>query len=290
MFLMCKLLIHRFYEGLVKSYDHQKKRHVVLYNDGDVEVLRLDKERWELVSKSSKPTKRNRLSKSPRSKGGSSKKNIKSLDNAKKKYEGLIDISPSSMVRGKRTPRKNLKQKQKGVFRRTLEYSEAERKEDPDMSEPEPEPESEPEHEHTTFSKVDNLDTEEEASDKEGGNSAGEQESDEEKQNKHAENSFSDGDSKEIEPDSGQKETENVERSGSDEGEEGEEEEEEEEEEKESPSATRENSTEEANRSGLGCKEDDGESQPTDHDRKSSDSDEAEFSDDMPLVPISIFS
>ncbi|KVI01136.1 Armadillo-like helical, partial [Cynara cardunculus var. scolymus] len=253
----------RFYEGLVKSYDHQKRRHVVLYNDGDVEVLRLDKERWELVGETSKPTKRNRLSKSPRPKGGSSKKNTKSLDNAKEKYEEFTDIPPSSMVRGKRTPRKNLKQRRKGVFQRTLEYLEAERKEDPDMTEPEPE--SEPEHEHATFSKVDNLDTEEEASDREGGNSAGEQESDEEKQNKHAKHSFSDSDSsKEIEPDSGQKETENVERSGSDD----------EEEVKESPSATRENSTEEANRS----------SQATDHDRKSSeDSDEAEFSDDMPL-------
>ncbi|XP_024982599.1 sister chromatid cohesion protein PDS5 homolog A [Cynara cardunculus var. scolymus] len=252
-----------FYEGLVKSYDHQKRRHVVLYNDGDVEVLRLDKERWELVGETSKPTKRNRLSKSPRPKGGSSKKNTKSLDNAKEKYEEFTDIPPSSMVRGKRTPRKNLKQRRKGVFQRTLEYLEAERKEDPDMTEPEPE--SEPEHEHATFSKVDNLDTEEEASDREGGNSAGEQESDEEKQNKHAKHSFSDSDSsKEIEPDSGQKETENVERSGSDD----------EEEVKESPSATRENSTEEANRS----------SQATDHDRKSSeDSDEAEFSDDMPL-------
>ncbi|KAJ9566892.1 hypothetical protein OSB04_002858 [Centaurea solstitialis] len=244
-----------FYEGLVKSYDHQKKRHVVLYNDGDVEVLRLDKERWELMGKTSKPTKRNRLSKSPRPKGGSSRKNTKSLDNAKKKHEKSTDISPSSTVRGKRTPRKNLKQRRKAVARRSLEYLEAERKKDPDTTNSEAE--SEPEHEHATFSKVDNLDTEEEASDKDEGNSAGEQESDEEKQNKHAENSFSDNDSsKEIGPDSGQKETENSERSD----------EEEENEEKESPSATKEDSS----RS----------SQPTD---RSSDSDEAEFSDDMPL-------
>lgn len=29
----------------------------ILYQDGDVEVLRLDKERWELVGKVGKPTK-----------------------------------------------------------------------------------------------------------------------------------------------------------------------------------------------------------------------------------------
>ncbi|XP_048614672.1 sister chromatid cohesion protein PDS5 homolog A-like isoform X2 [Brassica napus] len=46
----------RFYEGTVKSYDSTKQKHVILYEDGDVEVLRLDKERWELVD-SGKPTK-----------------------------------------------------------------------------------------------------------------------------------------------------------------------------------------------------------------------------------------
>lgn len=60
------------------------------------------------------------------------------------------------MVRGKRTPRKNTKQRQKAVSRKTLEFFEVERKED---SEPESEPESEHEHEEVTFSKVDNLDT-----------------------------------------------------------------------------------------------------------------------------------
>ncbi|KAK6133264.1 hypothetical protein DH2020_033025 [Rehmannia glutinosa] len=41
----------RYYEGVVKSFDTEKKKHVVLYDDGDVEVLKLDKERWELVEK-----------------------------------------------------------------------------------------------------------------------------------------------------------------------------------------------------------------------------------------------
>ncbi|GMQ01733.1 hypothetical protein CsSME_00048275 [Camellia sinensis var. sinensis] len=32
-------------------------KNCVLYDDGDVEVLRLDKERWELVDNGHKPTK-----------------------------------------------------------------------------------------------------------------------------------------------------------------------------------------------------------------------------------------
>ncbi|CAL5052458.1 unnamed protein product [Urochloa decumbens] len=36
----------RFYQGVVQSYDSSKKRHTVLYDDGDVEVLNLAKEKW----------------------------------------------------------------------------------------------------------------------------------------------------------------------------------------------------------------------------------------------------
>ncbi|CAN6201777.1 unnamed protein product [Urochloa humidicola] len=36
----------RFYQGVVQSYDSSKKRHTVLYDDGDVEVLNLGKEKW----------------------------------------------------------------------------------------------------------------------------------------------------------------------------------------------------------------------------------------------------
>ncbi|KAI8004314.1 Callose synthase 4 [Camellia lanceoleosa] len=46
----------RFY-GVVKSYDSEHKKYVVLYDDGDVEVLHLDKEHWELVDNGHKPTK-----------------------------------------------------------------------------------------------------------------------------------------------------------------------------------------------------------------------------------------
>ncbi|KAG2605958.1 sister chromatid cohesion protein PDS5 homolog A-like isoform X3 [Panicum virgatum] len=36
----------RFYGGVVQSYDSSKKKHTVLYDDGDVEVLNLSKEKW----------------------------------------------------------------------------------------------------------------------------------------------------------------------------------------------------------------------------------------------------
>jgi len=80
------LIYCRFYEGTVKSYDSSKRKHVVslhselvqlfflltyssdiivlwhvmwkiLYDDGDVEVLCLEKERWELIDKGGKPNK-----------------------------------------------------------------------------------------------------------------------------------------------------------------------------------------------------------------------------------------
>ncbi|KAG6734093.1 hypothetical protein I3842_01G255900 [Carya illinoinensis] len=38
-----------FYEGLVNFYDPVKKKHQVLYADGDEEILNLKKERWQLV-------------------------------------------------------------------------------------------------------------------------------------------------------------------------------------------------------------------------------------------------
>ncbi|CAN8245665.1 unnamed protein product [Cochlearia groenlandica] len=94
----------RFYEGTVKSYDSTRNKHVILYEDGDVEVLRLDKERWELIE--TKPSKKSR-----KSKGGSNKK--RSSGNRRKNSNGLQrDEDPiTTTPKGKRTPKKNLKNK-----------------------------------------------------------------------------------------------------------------------------------------------------------------------------------
>ncbi|KAJ6428278.1 hypothetical protein OIU84_023659, partial [Salix udensis] len=42
-------LVCRFYEGVVDSYDPIKKKHRVLYGDGDEEKLNLKRQRWELI-------------------------------------------------------------------------------------------------------------------------------------------------------------------------------------------------------------------------------------------------
>ncbi|CAI9106670.1 OLC1v1005874C1 [Oldenlandia corymbosa var. corymbosa] len=39
---------HEYYEGIVETYDPIKKEHKVVYLDGDVEILRLENERWLL--------------------------------------------------------------------------------------------------------------------------------------------------------------------------------------------------------------------------------------------------
>ncbi|XP_052202932.1 sister chromatid cohesion protein PDS5 homolog A isoform X2 [Diospyros lotus] len=98
----------QFYEGVVKSYDPQKKKHVILYDDGDVEVLRLDKERWELVEHGRKPSKRSKLSKGPLHKGSlleQKKQSFSSLQQSKISAK----MSPPSKLKGKRTPRQNLR-------------------------------------------------------------------------------------------------------------------------------------------------------------------------------------
>ncbi|CAM6068590.1 unnamed protein product [Sphagnum tenellum] len=52
-------LDRRFYKGEVISYDAKKKRHKVLYDDGEQEILDLGVERWQLT------TKKQRLMKNP---------------------------------------------------------------------------------------------------------------------------------------------------------------------------------------------------------------------------------
>ncbi|KAL6544680.1 hypothetical protein OROMI_023542 [Orobanche minor] len=96
-----------YYEGVVKSFDTEKKKHVILYDDGDVEVLRLSKQRWEIVGKD---LKRSGSSNDISQKGGSGKGKKSSRGPSKDK---ILEKSLSSQVRRKRTPRKNPKQRPK---------------------------------------------------------------------------------------------------------------------------------------------------------------------------------
>ncbi|KAK2659293.1 hypothetical protein Ddye_005826 [Dipteronia dyeriana] len=43
----------QFYDGVIHSFDPTKKRHKVLYNDGDEEILNLKRERWEFIGEDS---------------------------------------------------------------------------------------------------------------------------------------------------------------------------------------------------------------------------------------------
>ncbi|GER52831.1 sister chromatid cohesion protein pds5 [Striga asiatica] len=132
----------KFYEGVVKSFDSEEKKHAILYDDGEVEVLCLEKERWELLDKGKKtevveilPNNCSSLtyayfhlakvltvlalnlqkSGSPKGlhpKGGSSGKKRKSTAGSERNKE-LEEKSLSSKARGKSTPHKSVKHKQK---------------------------------------------------------------------------------------------------------------------------------------------------------------------------------
>ncbi|KAJ7946454.1 sister chromatid cohesion protein PDS5-like A-A-like [Quillaja saponaria] len=130
----------QFYEGTVKSYDSMKNKHVILYDDGDVEVLRLEKERWEIVDKGRKSTKKFKSPKSPssleKSSGQKNKKPSRSQSQHKKS---------AKTVNGKRTPTKSVKRGQKGASRiRSLQEDDKENSEILNLEE-------------TTASKVDEM-------------------------------------------------------------------------------------------------------------------------------------
>ncbi|KAK4369677.1 hypothetical protein RND71_009152 [Anisodus tanguticus] len=109
----------KFYEGVVKSFDTQKSKHVVLYEDGDVEVLRLEKECWELVGGVQKPVKGSNSKKVSRYEKASGERKNKALAASRQKKE-TDKMPPLSQVQGKRTPRKNLKYGQKGPSKSSL--------------------------------------------------------------------------------------------------------------------------------------------------------------------------
>ncbi|KAJ4704111.1 sister chromatid cohesion protein PDS5-like A-like [Melia azedarach] len=117
----------QFYQGTIKSYDPIKRKHVILYDDGDVEVLRLDKERWELLDNGRKPVKK--------SKSNSLKRNstIEVSPGKRNKVSGGSHQNKKSMkVKGKRTPKKSLKDGAKHASK--INFSEDEDSEKTDIS------------------------------------------------------------------------------------------------------------------------------------------------------------
>ncbi|GMH05225.1 hypothetical protein Nepgr_007065 [Nepenthes gracilis] len=104
----------KFYEGVVKSYDPEKKKHVLLYDDGDVEVLRLEKERWELIDDAHSSKMRPTTSRSPHkgtppdnknefSNGSRQKRSDKRSNNKRKVAERKNSVLRKDVSGGKTT-------------------------------------------------------------------------------------------------------------------------------------------------------------------------------------------
>lgn len=107
----------KYYEGVVKSFDTENNKHVILYDDEDVEVLRLDRERWELVDNGQK-AKRSSSSKGFSPRGGSTGQRRKSGGTPKQEKK-LGERSPSQ-VRSKKTQRTNPKERSKTMLKSKL--------------------------------------------------------------------------------------------------------------------------------------------------------------------------
>ncbi|KAG6583667.1 Sister chromatid cohesion protein PDS5-like B, partial [Cucurbita argyrosperma subsp. sororia] len=117
----------QFYKGTVKSYDPIKRKHVILYDDGDVEVLKLEKERWE-IDRDHKTSKKLKLSRSCPSLEvtlGLKNRDLGGSRSIKK---------PFKIAKGKRTPKKNLKHSQSDATK--LKFSDAGEKGSSDISNP----------------------------------------------------------------------------------------------------------------------------------------------------------
>ncbi|KAI3955100.1 hypothetical protein MKW98_026463 [Papaver atlanticum] len=130
------LIDKEYYKGEIQSYNAKKKKHEILYDDGEVEVLQLGRERWELISDGQHPRKRLKSPKSPPSKGMSAQKR-KRTPAGSKPSTASEKRSSSSGVRQKRAPKRSVKPKKiilPGSNISGSDFSDAERKENSDIT------------------------------------------------------------------------------------------------------------------------------------------------------------
>ncbi|XP_010243945.1 PREDICTED: sister chromatid cohesion protein PDS5 homolog A-like isoform X2 [Nelumbo nucifera] len=106
----------QFYEGVVQSYDQGKKKHVILYDDGDMEVLLLKKERWELINKGYQPRKHLKLPNVSPSKEISSEKKRNRAPGQSRQNKKSTKKSSSSRNRRKITGKRNVEQENSVVL------------------------------------------------------------------------------------------------------------------------------------------------------------------------------
>ncbi|KAF6145104.1 hypothetical protein GIB67_013455 [Kingdonia uniflora] len=134
-----------FYEGVVQSYNSGKKKHEIMYDDGDVEVLQLDKELWEITTNDGQPRKRLQSPKISPSKGLSLQQKKKSRTPSGSKRKNRPTKKSSSGK--KRTPKIKEERDEREILESgsEAEYSLDKKREASDLSNAEP----------TTTSKVD---------------------------------------------------------------------------------------------------------------------------------------
>ncbi|KAJ4981397.1 hypothetical protein NE237_032234 [Protea cynaroides] len=94
----------QFYEGVIQSYDQGKKKHMILYDDGDTEVLNLEKERWDLIDDVHKPREQLKSPRISTSKGVS--KGVSPQPKQNKRTPGGPRWNKKSIKKQKRTPKK----------------------------------------------------------------------------------------------------------------------------------------------------------------------------------------
>ncbi|XP_019419050.1 PREDICTED: sister chromatid cohesion protein PDS5 homolog A-A-like isoform X3 [Lupinus angustifolius] len=115
----------KFYEGTVKSYEPLKRKHVILYYDGEVETLHLEKERWELIDGTHKPSKKIKLTKALSSREASTGKKQKGSS-------GSASKRTTKIVNRKQSRNKHVKNGQKGASESIFHQEDA--KESSDIS------------------------------------------------------------------------------------------------------------------------------------------------------------
>ncbi|CAJ2658166.1 unnamed protein product [Trifolium pratense] len=120
----------KFYQGNVQSYDSSKRKHVILYNDGEVEKLCLEKERWELIDGGHKSNKKLKPSKAPSihevSTGRKQRSSSRSASNKK-----------TQIVNGKQPRSKHAKRGQKKASKTKVHEEVANESSDAELPNPE---------------------------------------------------------------------------------------------------------------------------------------------------------
>ncbi|XP_073010251.1 sister chromatid cohesion protein PDS5 homolog A isoform X2 [Typha latifolia] len=123
----------KFYEGVIQSYDSESKKHMVLYDDGDVEVLNLGKEKWEIIKHSFMPRKRQKSDHQTTHTELSREKRNNSKHSDSREHR---KSTKSSSPKRKGTPRKHTDHERKRVSKssKTTSLSDTDTRVDSDLS------------------------------------------------------------------------------------------------------------------------------------------------------------